>query len=227
MTPDQIPQLITNISLADPRIMPSDTSEILAMAALWAAILKDVPPEYAMNAVGEHYAKSPFTIKPSDIATRWNSEVRRRMERHTDPTPNVDPDNELAYRRALRDGRTAVAQGAVAPANIRQLTSGVSESDIRAMRQQGDLAEFIRAGMAEGKRNAAARRALILRHPDIAAKLLLPPLNYKFPEQWAGAMPPENWGGSLNNAPERKAILALVEEAEAADAKRTVGAGTQ
>lgn len=227
MDPTQIPRLIAEIALADRRIRREDRAEQTSQTDMWAGILMDVPYEYAIKAAQEHYAKSQWAIQPSDIATRWHAEVRDRMARHTDPTPNVDPDDELEYRRAIRAGRTAVAQGAAAPANIRQLTSGVNESDVRAMRQQGDLAEFIRAGMAEGKRNAAARRALILRHPDIAAKLLLPPLNYKFPEQWAGAMPPENWGGSLNNAPERRAILALVEEAEAADAKRTVGAGAR
>lgn len=124
MTPDEIPQLIKHISLADPRIMPEDRKEVVAMAALWATVLADVPEDYAMHAVGLHYAKSPFTIKPSDISTRWASEVRDRMDRHTDPAPPVDPDDELAYRRAVHAQRHAVAQGARRPSNVAQLTSG-------------------------------------------------------------------------------------------------------
>lgn len=222
MDPTQIPRLIAEVALADRRVRREEPSEQAGQIDMWAGILIDVPYDFAVKASQEHYARSQWPIQPSDIATRWHAEVRSRMDRHTDPTPDVDPNNELEYRRALKAGRTAVAQGAVAPSNVRQLTSGLDQGDVHAMRQQGDLVAFIKASMAEGKRNADMRRALVLRHPDVAAKLLLWPLSYKQPEQWSGAMPPEQWGGHPNNAPERKAILALLAEAEALDAKGRV-----
>jgi hypothetical protein len=219
MDPTQIPRLIAEIALADRRVRREDPSEQSGQIDMWAGILAEIPYDYAIRASQEHYTRSQWPIQPSDIATRWNAEVRNRMERHTDPTPDVDPNNELAYRRALRDGRTAVAQGVAAPSNVKALTAGLDQGDVHAMRQQGDLIDFIKASMAEGRRNADLRRALVLRHPEVAAKLTEWPLSYAFPEQWSGAMPPEQWGGHRNTAPERVAILALVAEAEALDAK--------
>lgn len=41
-----------------------------------------------------------------------------------------------------------------------------------------------------GKANTQARRERVLRHPDLAARLCAPPLNYARPEQWNGFVPP-------------------------------------
>lgn len=210
-----VPMLLKQISLADPRILRDDPAEQRGQVAMWASVLRDVPPEFALDAVGLHYADSPFTVLPSDIATRWKAEVRRRMAKHTDPTPAVDPNDEIAYRRAIRDGRTAVAQGVTQPQGVRQLMPAIAEEDVRAMRQQGDLKEFIRLGMAQGRTDAAARKALVLRHPEIAARLTKPPFGYKSPEQWAGGVPPETFNGTRNDSPLRPAVLQLLADAQA------------
>lgn len=67
---------------------------------------------------------------------------------------------------------------------------------------------------------------LIMRYPDIRAKLCDPPLGYQRPEQWHGYIPPaycaEDVDGvtRLNDSPRRTALLALLEEAaERADAE--------
>jgi hypothetical protein len=96
MTPDQIPGLLKRVSYADPRVLPDDEREVVGMAALWADVLRDVPADYAMQAVSAHYAVSPFPIKPSDISTRWRALVRDRMDKHNgtfEPTvhPQLDP----------------------------------------------------------------------------------------------------------------------------------------
>ncbi|MER5750670.1 hypothetical protein [Streptomyces sp. NPDC002088] len=137
MNRDQIPQLLKQVSYADPRLLPSDPKEVMALAALWATVLADVPADFAMNAVGEHYATSPFPIKPSDIADRWNTKVRDRLHRDNgtfEPNdfPDLDPDDVIGYLAALRGQRTAVAQGYQPPNTVKAITAGAAADEVTA-----------------------------------------------------------------------------------------------
>ena len=65
----------------------------------------------------------------------------------------------------------------------------------------------------------AEQRAVVLRFPDIAAKLTEFPMSYARPEQWTGFIPPK-WvtaphgsGWVLNDSPSRAALLAIHAEA--------------
>lgn len=53
----------------------------------------------------------------------------------------------------------------------------------------------------------------ILRHPDLAARLCEPPLNYANPKQWNGYIPPAVYGQQLNTCPRRAALMELATEA--------------
>lgn len=75
-------------------------------------------------------------------------------------------------------------------------------------------------------RQTSEQHKLIMRYPDIRARLCDPPLGYAKPEQWHGYIPPaydaERIDGvtRLNDSPRRTALLALLEEAaERADAE--------
>ncbi|MGY0067692.1 zinc finger domain-containing protein [Streptomyces sp. QTS137] len=136
MTPDQIPQLLKQVSYADPRLLPEDRKELAGLAALWAGVLADVPADFAMHAVGQHYAQSPFPIKPSDIASRWQTVVRERMNRdigtfepHTHP--GLDPDDVPGYLEALRKQRQAVVLGQQQPAEVRAITAGPAAAEAK------------------------------------------------------------------------------------------------
>lgn len=143
MTPDQIPELLKRVSYADPRVLPDDEKEVIGMAALWADVLRDVPADYAMQAVGAHYAVSPFPIKPSDISTRWRAIVHDRMTRHVgtfEPTahPELHPDDEAGYRRALAAERHAVATGQQPPVELKAITAGPAAAEVEErLRQLG------------------------------------------------------------------------------------------
>jgi hypothetical protein len=177
VTPDQIPALLKRVSYADPRILPTDRGELAGLAALWASVLTDVPADFAMNAVGQHYATSPFPIKPSDIADRWNTKVRDRMRRHTgtfEPHehPDLDPDDITGYLAALRGQRTAVAQGTLPPATVKAITAGPAADEVTARlktlgtyvpRQIDDALD------AHRPIKAARRAALIAGEPDALA----------------------------------------------------------
>ncbi|MEU8723553.1 zinc finger domain-containing protein [Streptomyces antimycoticus] len=130
MTPDQIPELLLNISYADPRILPDDPGERRGKVAMWAGILADVPYDYALQAAQQHYANSPYPLLPADIASQWRNTVRDRLNRHTDPTPATDPDNVSAWRAELLGSRNAVATGRTNPIEYRAITSGDPHPDL-------------------------------------------------------------------------------------------------
>ncbi|MCZ7413121.1 hypothetical protein [Streptomyces sp. WMMC897] len=89
-----------------------------------------------------------------------------------------------------------------------------TEQDIADIRKQGDLKEFLQMLTTQAKNECARRRALVLRHPDLAAKLTEAPHCWTTPERWNGYIPPDTWNGGPNRTPARVALLELVTEAE-------------
>jgi hypothetical protein len=90
----------------------------------------------------------------------------------------------------------------------------LSFDDVRALKQQGDLARFLKQAIAVGRAECARRRGLVLAYPDLAKKLTEYPVSHTAPEQWTGYIPPATFNGGPNPAPTRNALLALVTEAE-------------
>lgn len=163
MEPEQIPQLIAEIALADPRVRREDKTERRAQALMWAGILADVPYEYAVTAAHQHYAKSTWPILPADIATRWAATVRDRMNRHTDPAPAAHPDNEAAYRAELAATRYAVAIGQAPAVELRELTAGPAayEADARWAALGSYVPLHVRDALAEQRPERAERERLL------------------------------------------------------------------
>jgi hypothetical protein len=96
----------------------------------------------------------------------------------------------------------------------------LSEDDVRDLRRQGDLVRLMKQARANALAENARRRALVLRHPDLAARLTEPPIRHTTPEHWTGYIPPAydapTLGGAapINHSPARAALVALVAEAE-------------
>ncbi|MEU3220000.1 hypothetical protein [Streptomyces sp. NPDC006971] len=147
MKPSEVPQLLAQIALADPRVRREDEFELRAQIAMWAGILADVPYDEAIAAAHQHYAKSTWPILPADIATQWAATVRDRMRRDVDPTPPVDPDNETAYRAALTAHRRAVATGQQPPVEHRVLTSGPAAAEVE--RRMAELGAYMPTSVRE------------------------------------------------------------------------------
>lgn len=225
MTPDQIPRFLKAVSLTDARLLPSDTDEALAMTALWAVALADVDYAFALEAVARHYAKSPYQVRPSDIAAQWRTQAARRAERYVDPIPMADPDNPTAYAAELKTTRReAIAtvtpirppRAALGPGAPQVAALSYGEDDVRAMRAQGDLAQVWKGGRDRAHAENARRKQLVLQHPDLAERLTKAPLNYPRPDQWSGYVPEsEVWQGARNNSPAVAALWQLLAEAEA------------
>lgn len=223
MKPDQIPQLIKRISYADPRILPAEEEELIVMTALWASVLADVDHDFALHAVGRHYAQSPFTIRPSDIAILWHARVKDLAERHVDPVPAASPDNEAAYRAELGATRQAAAsnvipirgpRAALGPGMPEVAASSYAIEDIHAIRIEGDIKRMYRDEIAKSAAENDRRKALVLKHDDLAKRLTEPPVGFARPDCWTGFVPMEHNAAGLNRSPIRQALAALVAEAE-------------
>lgn len=123
MTPDQIPQLIAEIALADPRIMRTDPMERRAQVAMWAGILADVPYDFAAKAVHRHYAESTYPILPAEITNQWKAEVSNRLSNFVyEDDPDETPQQYLArLRQQIAD--TAAGRRPPAPESASPLLS--------------------------------------------------------------------------------------------------------
>ncbi|NNJ04176.1 hypothetical protein HHX38_08515 [Streptomyces sp. PKU-MA01144] len=225
MNPSEVPQLLAEIALADPRVRRTDPIELRAQIAMWAGILTNVPYPYAVHAAQQHYARSSWPILPADIATRWAADVRDRMDRHTgtfEPTehPELHPDDIAGYQTALRAERHAVATGTQPPNELRALTAGPAASEVadRLAALGSYVPEHVRDVLAEQRPVRTARERL--------ARAGLPdPLNV--PCNWCGA--PTNQpcrdnrtnpsGGARRTRPRTKPHPSRTDAAQAAQTK--------
>jgi hypothetical protein len=172
MKPAEIPQLLAQIALADPRVRREDPIEMRAQIHMWAGILADVPADFALTAAQQHYATSTWPILPAEIATRWHALVRDRMNRDVgtfEPRPDLDPDDVPGYLTALREQRQAVVHGQTPPAEVRTITAGPAAAEAqRRLAQLGDyLTTETRTALAPYRPVAAERlRAAQTGQPD-------------------------------------------------------------
>ncbi|MGW2742343.1 zinc finger domain-containing protein [Streptomyces sp. NPDC001450] len=132
MTPEETLELLSQIALVDDRVVKVDHIEQRAQVTMWAVVLRDVPLQFAGEAVGAHYAASAYPIMPKDVAERWRAAVRDRLGRATgtfEPTdhPRLDPDDVGGYVRALRTERGAIAGGDSQPVAVAELMPAVGD----------------------------------------------------------------------------------------------------
>lgn len=217
MNPEDVGPFLTQISLVDPRILPSDKHEAAAAIAVWAVALIDVDPQFALNAVGQHYAQSHYLVKPSDITAQWRTHVRNRAERYVDPVPTADPDNTAAYNAELlagrRSGTTSTPLAALGPGMPTIAALAYQPEDLNAMRLEGDLKRMWAGVGKQAKAENDRRKRLVLAHPDLAERLGKAPINIR-PDAWTGFVPQELGVNGINRSPVRRALAELVAEAE-------------
>ncbi|MFJ9771154.1 hypothetical protein ACIRVF_07915 [Kitasatospora sp. NPDC101157] len=224
MNPAEIGPFLKRAALTDDRILPNDLEEAIASTALWAVALTDVPFEFAVNAIAAHYARCPWQIRPSDIADQWKTHARRVAEHHIDPIP--DTDDPAEYRRQIVAGRREAAIGGPspfpraiaalgpAPAPARGMAD-LTEDDVRALRQQQDLARMLKDGNARAKAECERRKRLVLGYEDLAEDLTKPPLSFARPDQWNGGLGSGlDSNGRPNRSPTYLQLARICEEAE-------------
>ncbi|CAL9593728.1 hypothetical protein SUDANB1_05277 [Streptomyces sp. enrichment culture] len=170
MTLAETLELLAQIALVDDRVVKVDTAEQRAQVTMWASTLRDVPLDFAGEAVGRHYAESAWPIMPKDIAARWRDQVRDRLGRSTgtfEPTdhPHLDPDDVDGYVAALRSHRRAIAGGDSEPVGLRELMPAVGDR-----LGGGRLAELVPANdtFREVREQHYPRRARPAGPPELA-----------------------------------------------------------
>ena len=92
----------------------------------------------------------------------------------------------------------------------------ISADDLALLAARNPRAAEALGNITQAAGVAAARRAMVLRHPDIA-KRLVTELGYGRPGQWNGFIPPSHFNGSPNGSPRRAALLEIEADAWQAD----------
>ncbi|MFF2014029.1 cell surface glycoprotein [Streptomyces sp. NPDC058195] len=137
----EIAALLAHVDRLAPERAPQSKAAAAERLAQWSTLLAHVPATAqhpdgrdwdVAQVAARHIATSPYPIKPSDVGGPWETYRADVIGRHHDPAPAVDPDDEAAYRAALRNTRQAVAVGALAPAPQHAIEG--RPSPIRAVR---------------------------------------------------------------------------------------------
>ncbi|MEV8477866.1 hypothetical protein [Streptomyces sp. NPDC051173] len=118
MTLDDVYALFDRIALVDDRIVRPNPADAAGQAEMWAVILHDAPLPFAAHAVVHHYQRSPYPLRPADIAEQWRLHIRDRLERHTESEPPIGDTGDDTYRAALLAERLAVACGELEPSPV-------------------------------------------------------------------------------------------------------------
>jgi hypothetical protein len=74
-----------------------------------------------------------FAVEPHNLLAAWAEFRSARMARHTDPVPDVDPDDVNAYLAELRATRRAVASGERPPAEYRAALDPARQRQLAAL----------------------------------------------------------------------------------------------
>lgn len=167
MNLQEVPELLKQISYADPRVLREDPAEQRGQVAMWATVLKDVPLQFALDAIGQHYATSPFPVLPADIAAKWKAETRRRLERHVETPPRADPDDEKHWRHQLYAERSAVVTGHAPIYDVKELTAGIEQNTVASALKADRpyMPDHIRRQFAGALTGFGAMK---ITHPEIA-----------------------------------------------------------
>ncbi|MBT2416168.1 hypothetical protein J7I94_37580 [Streptomyces sp. ISL-12] len=163
--------LLAYIGRLDPRLIRTTEREAGDQLAQWHELLADVPLATphgwdARVVARRHISVSPYQILPADIGRPWANYKRDRLNRHTDPTPSADPDDQAAWTNELVRHRRAVATGQTQPTEYRQLSSSHrTEAKVRAMPERlgSCIPTEVRAALAPWRTARAAHEAAVAR----------------------------------------------------------------
>lgn len=193
--------LLNYASSLDGRIsrLVADEQRAAHTISRWAEALADVPTKSADGAwdaahvVRGYYEQRGgdtsarfYAVEPHHLLAAWAEHRREVLTRHTDPTPDADPDNPAAWRAELRATRRAVAHGHTSPARHRAAVDPAGQARLTA------LATGVGRGPRRYVPDHVARQLTTYRPRRAAREAALDeglPDPYAHPCTWCGAQP--------------------------------------
>lgn len=92
-------------------------------AEAWRRAMHGLQLEDAKQAIVEHFTTSTDWLMPAHVRQGVMRIRRDRLERAPYAVPDADPDDPIAYQRALRDGIVRAADGTERPRDMRAIDS--------------------------------------------------------------------------------------------------------
>jgi hypothetical protein len=118
MTKADIARLLALIAAFDRRTVGEADVEA------WHLVLSHTDPEDCGEAVRQHYGRSRDWLMPVDVVLGVRRIRAQRIAAAGDPPPDADPDDPAGYRRALVEGRHAIAAPNTQARPVAALTVG-------------------------------------------------------------------------------------------------------
>jgi len=82
----EVNALFTRVALVDPRVKRNNPDEQALVAQAWAAVLKDISMQDALEAAEAHYRRSTDVLMPAHVVMAVRAERRARYGMHP-PAP--------------------------------------------------------------------------------------------------------------------------------------------
>ena len=121
MTPGDATRVLTLAASYDQRTIGE------ADALAWAKALGDINQDDACDAVTEHYRNETRRLMPADVINGVRRIREARLSAAPEQVPDADPDDVLAYQRALREQRHRVADGTERQREVTELVKPIAE----------------------------------------------------------------------------------------------------
>ncbi len=121
MTPGDATRVLTLAASYDQRTIGE------ADALAWAKALGDINQDDACDAVTEHYRNETRRLMPADVLAGVRRIRNARLAADPEQVPDADPDDVLAYQRALREQRHRVADGTERHREVEKFLKPIAE----------------------------------------------------------------------------------------------------
>jgi hypothetical protein len=100
----------------------------MGIAVAWAEAFGDMDQADAMQVVTEHYRSQTRRLMPADVLDGVRRIRNARLAEAPEAVPDADPDDVLAYQRALRAQRHRVADGTERERPVKELLEPIAEA---------------------------------------------------------------------------------------------------
>jgi len=93
MNEADVVEVLASAAAFDARLTPPSKEDARRRVAAWfAALAKDMPPQFALERIAKHYSRSREVVMPADLNDAW------RQAKHEEITRRESESRALGYR---------------------------------------------------------------------------------------------------------------------------------